>query len=83
MSNRVAMRINRQAFRQYFKASGMSQRDFAKEVGVSHTLIGQILKDDRKTHVRIETAKAMEKVFDVPSSIVFTPEVFTVSSYAA
>lgn len=80
---RVAMRINRQGFRAYLDAAGMSQREFAKSAGVSHTLVQQILKDEKKTHVQVATARRMEKVFKAPENILFLPEVFTVTVNAA
>jgi len=83
MTNRIAMRINKNGFRQYLEASDMSQREFARESNVSHTLIQQILKDPRKTHVQVATAARMEKVFGVPKNIIFLPEVFTVVANAA
>jgi transcriptional regulator with XRE-family HTH domain len=83
MTERIAMRINKNGFRQYFEASDMSQREFARAAEVSHTLVQQILNDPRKTHVQVATAARMEKVFGVPKNILFLPEVFTVISNAA
>ncbi|WP_296249597.1 hypothetical protein [uncultured Stenotrophomonas sp.] len=74
----VRMRINKRAFEQYYelalKKHG-SQRRVASEVGVTHTLIGQILRSKHKTHVNLATAVSFEKVFGAPSQIIFMPEV--------
>lgn len=78
----VRMRINKRAFEQYYtiavKKLG-SQRRVAAEVGVTHTLIGQILKQRTKTHVNLSTAKNFEAVFGAPPEIIFVPEVLPVT----
>lgn len=83
MNERVAMRINKSGFRDYLDASELSQRELARGAKVSHTLVQQILRDDRKTHVQVATARRMEKVFKCPMNILFFPEVFTVVANAA
>ncbi|WBL18472.1 helix-turn-helix domain-containing protein [Citricoccus sp. NR2] len=83
MNQRIAMRINKQGFRDYLEASEMSQREFARRAKVSHTLVQQMLTDSKKTHVRVSTAKSMEKVLKCPGNLIFFPEVFTVVANAA
>lgn len=79
----VKMRINRRAFQQYYdialRKSG-SRRRVAIEVGVSHTLIHQILTRKNKTHVNLDTADRFETYFGAPRGIVFVPEVFEVGA---
>ncbi|GAB3191989.1 helix-turn-helix domain-containing protein [Nesterenkonia suensis] len=78
----VRMRINKRAFEQYYslalKKHG-SQRRVAEAVGVTHTLIGQIINQRNKTHVNLTTAVRFEEVFGAPSQIIFMPEVFPVT----
>ena len=79
----VKMRINRRVFEQYYdvaKAEYGSTRAIAREVGVSNTLIHQILDRPNKTHVNLATAKRFERFFKAPANIVFMPEVFDVEA---
>lgn len=78
----VRMRINKRAFEQYYNVALKrlgSQRRVAAEAGVTHTLIGQILRKQTKTHVNLDTAIRFEAVFGAPPQIVFMPEVFPVT----
>ena len=78
----VRMRINKRAFEQYYnialKKHG-SQRRVASEVGITHTLIGQILRRRSKTHVNLDTAIRFEEVFGAPPQIIFMPEVIPIT----
>lgn len=81
--SRVRMRINKPAFAQYYTIAERklgSQRKVAAAAGVTHPLIGQILKNKHKTHVNLDTALRFEQVFGAPSQIVFMPEVSPVTS---
>lgn len=73
----VKARVNKKAFIQYYEmalSKHGSQRRIAEAVGVSHTLIGQLLRDPRKRYVNISTAANFERVFGAPKEIVFLPE---------
>lgn len=75
----VKMRINRRAFQQYYDIAleeQGSRRRIASQVGVSHTLVHNILSKQSKTHVNLDTANRFEKFFGAPKGIIFTPEVF-------
>lgn len=66
----------REAERQGRRSSG---RALAAEAGVSHTLIQQIIsgRDSNgatKTHVNMETARAIEAAFDAPAGLIFRPD---------
>lgn len=79
----VKMRINRRAFRQYYDVALRkygSTRRIAERVGVSHTLVHNILGKPSKTHVNLDTADRFEEFFGAPRGIVFVPEVFEVST---
>lgn len=78
----VRMRINKRTFGQYYKVALKrlgSQRRVAAEVGVTHTLIGQILNRRSKTHVNLDTAIRFESVFGAPPQIIFLPEVLPIT----
>lgn len=75
----VKMRINRRAFQQYYDIALRkhgSRRRIANHVGVSHTLVYNILSKANKTHVNLDTADRFEEFFGAPKGIVFVPEVF-------
>lgn len=74
----VRMRINKRAFEQYYEIALEklgSQRKVAEAAGVTHTLIGHILRDRNKTHVNLKTASGFESTFGAPPQIIFLPEV--------
>lgn len=77
----VKMRINKRVFQQYFDVALRkhgSLRRVAKEVGVSHALVGQILNTRTKTHVNLDTADRFEVFFGAPSGVIFMPELLSV-----
>lgn len=81
----IRFRINKRGFREYYKIALRkygSQRRIAREVGVSHTLIGKILDDRHKTHVNLDTALRFEEFFSAPSNILFVPEAVPVTGKA-
>lgn len=74
----VKLRINRRAFEQYYNVALRkhgSRRRIAQGVGVSHTLIYNILTRRDKTHVNLDTADRFEEFFEAPRGIIFVPEV--------
>lgn len=80
---RVGARINRVAITQYMDMFEGSERALAKKVGVSHTLVQQVLRDPSKRWVNLATAKKFEKALGAPSNIIFLPELLANSSNAA
>lgn len=70
----VLMRVNKTAFEQYYSRTGLSLRSLAREVGVSHTLIHQLLTNPDKRYVSLENAAKFEDVFHAPRETVFFAE---------
>ena len=82
----VRMRINKRVFEQYYKIALKdhgSQRKVAEAAGVTHTLIGHILRDRHKTHVNLQTAIGFESAFDAPKQVIFMPEVLPLTGNTA
>lgn len=78
-------RINYRALRKYLdnevKKLG-SKRKVAEAIGLSHTTIQQLYSGKssngkKKTHVNLDTAWQIEAALNVPTGILFLPEVLT------
>lgn len=76
------MRVNKTAFAQYYRRSKKSLRALAEEVGVSHTLVHQLLTNPNKRHVNMDTAAKFEEVFEAPREVIFFAEVYGVQANA-
>lgn len=70
--------ISASALAQYMKYRELSVRELAAKVGCGHATIGH-LRSGKRTYVRAEWAKAIEKELDAPRGSLFIPELSTVT----
>lgn len=76
------MKINKALLNRYYEADLRrlkSMRRVAEHIGVSHTQLRNMLVDDKKTHVNIETARRFEDFFGVPRGVLFLAEALPVT----
>lgn len=69
--------ISAEALRQYMAFRGLSIQKVASLVGVSKSTIGHLHSGARNT-CRLETARGIARVLDVPVQALFAPKMSTV-----